>query len=67
VPDESVADADTGAAADPVAAADADSVADADAHPAFGRVIDGMDVISKIEKVNTDSSDRPVTPVRMNK
>jgi cyclophilin family peptidyl-prolyl cis-trans isomerase len=36
-------------------------------HPVFGRVIDGMDVVHKIEKTQTDGSDRPVTPVKMNK
>lgn len=36
-------------------------------HPVFGRVIEGMDVVHKIEKTRTDANDRPVTPVRMNK
>ena len=36
-------------------------------HPVFGKVIEGMDVVHKIEKTKTDSSDRPVTPVKMNK
>lgn len=34
-------------------------------HPVFGRVIDGMDVISEISKVRTDHGDRPVEPVQM--
>ena len=36
-------------------------------HPVFGKVIEGMDVVHKIEKTKTDRNDRPVTPVRMNK
>jgi hypothetical protein len=30
-------------------------------------VVEGMDVVHKIEKTKTDGNDRPLTPVRMNK
>jgi len=33
------------------------------AHPVFGEVVDGMDVVDKIEKVPTDGNDLPTTPV----
>ncbi len=36
-------------------------------HPVFGKVVRGMDVVHAIEKTPTDSSDRPKTPVRMNR
>ena len=36
-------------------------------HPVIGRVIEGMDVLKKIETTKTDGDDRPLTPVRMNK
>ena len=32
-------------------------------HPAFGEVIEGMDVVDKIAKVETDSNDRPLKDV----
>ena len=34
-------------------------------HPVFGRVTQGMDVVNKIESVDTDGRDRPLTPVQM--
>jgi len=34
-------------------------------HPVFGKVISGMDVVTKIEKTPTDGGDRPRTPVKM--
>lgn len=36
-------------------------------HPVFGKVVEGLDVVGKIEKARTDANDRPITPVRMNK
>jgi len=34
-------------------------------HPAFGKVIEGMDVVDKIAKVSTDASDRPLEEVKI--
>lgn len=34
-------------------------------HPVFGKVIDGMDVVDKIAKVSTDSSDKPLEEVKI--
>jgi len=34
-------------------------------HPVFGRVVEGLDVLKKIEKTKTDGGDRPLTPVKM--
>ena len=34
-------------------------------HPAFGKVIEGMDVVDKIAKVETDSSDKPLEEVKI--
>ncbi len=32
-------------------------------HPVFGEVVSGMDIVDKIAKVKTDSSDRPIEDV----
>ncbi len=32
-------------------------------HPAFGKVVEGMDVVDKIAKVKTDSNDKPISKV----
>ena len=34
-------------------------------HPAFGKVVEGMDVVDKIAKVEVDGSDRPVEDVKI--
>lgn len=34
-------------------------------HPVFGKVTDGMDVVTKIERTPTGPGDRPRTPVKM--
>ena len=34
-------------------------------HPAFGRVVNGMDVVDKISNVATDSNDKPLKEVRI--
>ncbi len=34
-------------------------------HPVFGRVVEGMDIVQKIESTPTDGRDRPVTPVQV--
>ncbi len=35
------------------------------AHPVFGKVVEGMDVVEKIGKVKTDATDRPVPEVKI--
>ncbi|MCS5636987.1 MAG: peptidylprolyl isomerase [Myxococcota bacterium] len=34
-------------------------------HPVFGRITDGMDVVGRIEKTETNAQDRPISPVQM--
>jgi len=34
-------------------------------HPVFGKVIEGMDVVDKIAKVETDANDKPLTEVKI--
>jgi len=36
-------------------------------HPAFGKVIEGMNVVDEIANVKTDSSDRPIEDVVITK
>lgn len=35
------------------------------AHPVFGTVVSGMDVVDRISKVETDRNDKPLTPVKI--
>ncbi len=35
------------------------------AHPVFGKVVEGMDVVDRIGKTKTDRNDRPVTEVKI--
>lgn len=34
-------------------------------HPAFGEVVEGMDVVDEIAKVKTGQNDRPIEEVRI--
>lgn len=34
-------------------------------HPAFGKVVEGMDVVDKIAKAKTDSNDKPLSEVKI--
>ena len=35
------------------------------AHPVFGKVSSGMEVVKKIEEARTDENDNPVEPIKM--
>ena len=37
------------------------------AHPVFGKVIEGMNVVDEISKVQADSNDKPLQDVRINR
>jgi len=37
------------------------------AHPVFGKVIEGMNVIDEISKVQADSNDKPLQDIRINR
>ena len=34
-------------------------------HPVFGKVVQGMDIVDKIAKVETDGNDRPLREVKI--
>ena len=34
-------------------------------HPAFGKVVEGMDIVDKIGKTNTDANDRPIKVIKI--
>jgi peptidylprolyl isomerase len=34
-------------------------------HPAFGRVVEGMDIVDKIGKTKTDANDRPIKEIKI--
>ncbi|MFA5258873.1 MAG: peptidylprolyl isomerase [Candidatus Pacearchaeota archaeon] len=34
-------------------------------HPAFGKVVEGIDIVDKIGKTNTDASDRPIKEIKI--
>ena len=34
-------------------------------HPAFGKVVDGYDVVEKISNTATDANDRPITEIKI--
>ena len=36
-------------------------------HPAFGEVIEGMDVVTRIECAPADAMDRPIEPIRVDR
>jgi cyclophilin family peptidyl-prolyl cis-trans isomerase len=36
-------------------------------HPVFGQIVEGMDVINKIQSMPTDAGDRPRTPIKVDK